>query len=76
MKLQRCLDRHRAGLSMIRRALKRWRDAGGPATIGGDKFIIVCIDPPESINRQASWMSDFDDPDTMRVLQAVVDQSR
>jgi len=73
MKILRTLDRHRESLSMFQRMVKKWRM---PGYARGDKFIVICIDPPDSVNRQASWMSDFDTEDTVKILQAVVEQSR
>jgi len=40
------------------------------------KYVIVCIDGPESFNRQASWASDFDDEDSNKIFTALAEQTR
>ncbi len=39
-------------------------------------YIIVCIDGPESVNREASWSSSFDDKDTHNIFKALAEQTR
>ncbi len=43
---------------------------------GNFKYICVVIDGPESVNREASWASSFNDEDTHKIFQALADQTR
>lgn len=42
----------------------------------GFKYICVVIDGPESIDRNASWSSSFNDDDTHKLFQALADQTK
>ena len=42
----------------------------------GFKYLCVVIDPAESVDRNASWASDFNDVDTHKLFQALADQTR
>lgn len=42
----------------------------------GIKYLIVAVDGPESVNRQASWASDFNAEDTHKMFQALADQTK
>lgn len=43
---------------------------------GNFKHICVVIDGPESVNREASWSSDFNPDDTHKIFQALADQTK
>lgn len=42
----------------------------------GTKYIIVAIDGPESVNRQASFASSFEGEDTHKLFNALAEQTR
>lgn len=69
MDILQALPRHSTQLELLRRHCeqKHMIDC---------KYVIVAIDGPESINRQASWASDFNDVDTHQLFQALADQTR
>lgn len=48
----------------------------GQSLSGDFKYICVVIDGPQSINREASWASSFNDEDTHKIFQALADQTR
>ena len=68
LKLRRTLPRHAEALGKLNSV------AVGPSF--PDRYIIVAIDGPESINRQCSWASSFNDEDTHKIFQALADQTR
>lgn len=43
---------------------------------GNFKCICVVIDCPVSVNREASWASDFNPEDTHKIFQALADQTK
>ncbi len=68
MKVLHTLPRHAPALEILRRT------ASGPNF--PDKYICVVIDDPTSIDRKASWASDFNDEDTHKIFQALADQTK
>ena len=68
MKILRTLVRHASQLEMLRaRAMRQ--------DMEGFKYICVVVDDPKSVDRQASWASDFNDVDTHKLFQALADQT-
>lgn len=43
---------------------------------GNFKYICVVVDGPESVNREASWASSFNDEDTHKIFAALAEQTR
>lgn len=68
MKILQTLDRHRIALTLMSK-LTTGRNFP-------DKYIVVAIDDPKSMNRQASWASDFDGADTHKIFKALSEQTR
>ncbi len=69
MKILHTLPRHASQLEMLRaRAMRQ--------DMEGFKYLCVVIDPAESVDRNASWASDFNDVDTHKLFQALADQTR
>lgn len=68
MKILQTLDRHRNALTLMSRLTT------GPNF--PDKYIIVAIDDPKSLNRAASWASDFDNKDTHLIFKALAAQTK
>lgn len=68
---------------MIRHTLERHakqvarfeREAMHPE-MAGVKYIIVVVDGPESVNREASWVSSFNDQDMHKIFAALADQTK
>ena len=52
------------------------RNFAGNVLSGNNKYICVVIDGPESVNREASWASDFNPDDTHKIFQALADQTK
>jgi hypothetical protein len=67
MKIRHTLPRHRKALEILGKVVV---DLKFP-----DKYIVVAIDGPESIDRKASWSSDFSDEDNHKIFQALADQT-
>lgn len=67
MNILHTLPRHQA-------QLMRLLNQCGTPDMETSKYIIVAIDGPESINRQASYASDFNPEDTAKIMRAVADQ--
>ena len=68
-KIRHTLPRHSTNLAAL------CREANMPK-MSEYKYVIVCIDGPESFNRQASWASDFDDEDSNKIFTALAEQTR
>ncbi len=41
-----------------------------------EKYIVVIVDGPESVNREASWASSFKIEDCSKIFDALAEQSR
>lgn len=67
MKILHTLPRHA-------KALNRLTNTCGFGELADHKYIIICVDPPESVNRAASFASDFNPDDTAKILAAAAEQ--
>ena len=56
--------------------IEHFSNAASSLLSGNFKYICVIIDGPESVNREASWASDFNPDDTHKIFQALADQSK
>jgi hypothetical protein len=68
MKILHTLPRHSLQLNRFKNLVE-----GG--AMAGFKYICVVIDGPESIDRKASYASDFNMEDTHKLFQALADQT-
>lgn len=69
MKILHTLTRHAP-------MLQRMTDLGNRPEMAACKFVVIAIDGPESVNRQASWSSSFPPDDTHKIFQALADQTK
>lgn len=69
MKILHTLSRHS-------NALARLMKVCDTDELKGHKFIILCVDGPESIDRRASYSSDFSPEDTAKILMVSADQMK
>ncbi len=69
MKILHTNARHKADID-------HFASAAGSLLSGKFKYICVVIDGPESVNREASWASNFSPEDTHKIFQALADQSK
>ena len=69
MKVLHTLPRHASQLEMLRARAMR-------GDMHGFKYICIVIDPPESVDRQASWASSFNDVDTHKLFAALAEQTK
>ena len=69
MKILHTLQRHSD-------ALIRLTNVCGTGDLAKQKFIIICVDGPESIDRKASFASDFSPEDTSKILKASAEQTK
>lgn len=70
MKIRHTLPRHAKQLGILSNFCTISPD------MTGTKYLVVAIDGPESVNRQASWASSFNDEDTHKIFQALADQTK
>jgi len=70
MKILHTLPRHNEQL------LKMQQFVGVMEKSHQGKYICVVIDTPETINRQASYASSFDNEDTHKIFQALAEQTK
>lgn len=69
MKILHTLPRHARSLEVLQRVTSR-------PQMSTCKYVVVAIDGPESLNRQASWASDFTPDDTAKIFQALAEQTK
>jgi hypothetical protein len=69
MEILHALPRHARQLEMLRARSMR-------QDMEGFKYVCVVIDPPESVDRKASWASSFNDVDTHKLFQALAEQTK
>ena len=69
MEILYTLPRHHESLEKLR-AVTRMQH------MSGSKYLCVAIDGPDSVNRQASFASDFNYEDTHKLFAALAEQTK
>jgi len=62
-------DRHAADID-------HFATAANSLLSGNFKYLCVVVDGSESVNREASWASSFNDEDTHKIFAALAEQTR
>lgn len=68
MIIRHTLPRHARQLQMLQKLCEE-------KSMSGMKYIVVAVDGPESLDRQASWASDFNDVDTKQLFLSLYEQT-
>ncbi len=67
MIIRHTLPRHALQLESIQKLCEE-------KSMAGMKYIVVCLDGPDSFDRGASWASDFNDVDTKKLFWQLYEQ--